>query len=171
MSNTADLIAHRSELLARVVLTRRLNIDVVPFDEGGEMGLDFLCSLRDEKVRGLLLFGVVVRGTTDELQTSEDIAKHVGAFRKKLRKRTGYFFPVIVLLFSMHKDEAYFAWLVEPCENTSQLVEVAGPEFKEFDLKQLDRMIKRITSWYKWLAKTIVSDAGEIDSTQCPEDE
>ena len=161
MPKTADMIGHRSELLARVVLTRRLNIDVVPFEEGGEMALDFLCTIRDGKVPGFLLFGVVVRGTATELHGPEDVAKHLSSFRKKLKSRTRYFIPVIVLVFSMHKDEAFFSWLVEPCEDTGQLVEVSDLEFKEFDLKELDRMTRRITNWYKRLEKTVVSDARE----------
>lgn len=171
MPEASDRIGHRSELLARVVLTRRLNIDVVPFNEGGEMGLDFLCTIRDEKVRGFLLFGVVVRGTAAELRTPEDVTKHVSSFRKKPKSRTRYFIPVIALAFSMHKDEAFFAWLVEPCEDTGQLVEVSDLEFKEFDLKELDRMTRRITNWYKRPEKAVASEAREAHSVQCADDE
>src|SRR5215470_10069126 len=91
MSPQADMIGRRAELLARVVLTRRLNIDVFPLDTGGDMGLDYLCSIRDEKIPGFLPFGVLVWGTSDELNTSEDAAKHVRAKRKKLHKRNRYF--------------------------------------------------------------------------------
>jgi hypothetical protein len=159
MTQVADLVERRSELLAKVVLTRRLDIDVFEFDAGGEMGLDLLCSVRSETVPGFLTFGALVWGTADQLETPEDVAKQVRARKKKLAKRTRYFIPVIVLLFSMHKDEAYFSWLVEPREDTGQLVEVADLDFQPFDVKQLDRMTRRITNWYRRLATTVLTDA------------
>jgi hypothetical protein len=159
MTQVNEMVGHRSELLARVALTRRLNIDVFDFDLGGEMGIDLLCSIRDTNVPGFLPFGVLVWGTAEPLDTPTGLARHVRNRRRELEKRTRYFFPVIALLFSMHNDEAYFAWLVEPCENKAQLVDVAEPEFKAFDVKQLDRITRRITNWYKRLAVDIRPDA------------
>lgn len=170
MSPVVEMIGHRSELLAKVVLTRRLNIDVFNLDESGEMALDLLCSIRNEKARAFRPFGVLVWGTQDVLDTPEDVARHLRSRRKKHEKRTRYFFPVIVLLFSMHKDEAYFSWLVEPSEESSQLVEVDELDFKVFDLKQLDRMTKRITDWYKRLALTLVI-GNEMEPPQRSDDE
>jgi hypothetical protein len=160
------MVGHRSELLAKVALTRRLNIDVFDFDMGGEMRIDLLCSIRDASIPGFLPFGVLVWGTSDPLETSEELAKHVRGRRKKPDKRTRYFFPVIVLLFSMHNDEAFYAWLVEPCENSTRLVDVADLDFKPFDTKQLDRVTRRITNWYKHLAADIRPDN---DSSPCPD--
>jgi hypothetical protein len=171
MSQENQMVGHRSELLARVALTRRLNIDVFDLDTGGEMGIDLLCSIRAPTVPGFLPFGVLVWGTPDPLDTSEELAKHVRGRRKKLDKRTRYFIPVIVLLFSMHNDKEFYAWLVEPCENSTHLVDVADLDFKPFDTKQLDRVIRRITNWYKRLAADIRPDIAEIDSSQCPDDE
>jgi hypothetical protein len=171
MSQVAEMVGHRSELLARVALTRRLNIDVFDFDLGGEMGIDLLCAIRDTNVPGFLPFGVLVWGTAEPLDTPTELARHVRNRRRKLEKRPRYFMPVIVLLFSMHNDEAYFAWLVEPSETTAQLVDVAEPEFKTFDVKQLDRITRRITHWYKRLAVDIRPDTAEIYSSQCPNDE
>jgi hypothetical protein len=170
MSPVAEMIGHRSELLAKVVLTRRLNIDVFNLDAGGEMEIDLLCSIRDEKTPSFRPFGVLVWGTRAELDTPEDLAKHVRTRTKHLEKRTRYFFPVIILLFSMHKDQAFFSWLVEPSEGTSHLIDVAGLDFKEFDIKQLDRMTKRISDWYKRLATTIMRGPGEIESPSSREE-
>jgi hypothetical protein len=171
MSEANQMVGRRSELLARVALTRRLNIDVFDLDMGGDMGIDLLCSIGDPTVPGFLPFGVLVWGTSDPLDTSEELAKHVRGYRKKLDKRTRYFMPVIVLLFSMHDDKELYAWLVEPCENSTHLVDVADLDFKPFDTKQLDRVIRRITNWYKCLAADIRPDLAEIDSSRCPDDE
>jgi len=171
MSSKADMIGYRSELLAKVVLTRRLNIDVFPLDQGGEMGIDLLCSIRDEKVPGFLPFGVLIWGTSDELDTPEDAREHARSKRKKLHKRIRYFMPVIVLLFSMHKDEAYFSWLVEPCEDSGQLLDVAELDFKVFDVKQLDHMTRRVRDWYKRLAATVTPTAATVGSSRCQDAE
>jgi hypothetical protein len=130
-----------------------------------------LCSIRDSTVAGFLQFGVLVWGTSAPLDTLEELAKHVRGRRKKLDKRTRYFIPVIVLLFSMHNDKEFYAWLVEPCENSTHLVDVADLDFQPFDTKQLDRVIRRVTNWYKRLGADIRPDTAEIDSSQCPDDE
>jgi hypothetical protein len=171
MSQANQMVGHRSELLARVALTRRLNIDVFNIDMGGEMGIDMLCSIRDPTFPGFLPFGVLVWGTSNPLDTSEDLAKHVRGRRKKLDKRTQYYIPVIVLLFSMHNDREFYAWLVEPCGDSTQLVDVADLDFKPFDTKQLDRVIRRITKWYKLLAADIRPETTEINSSRFPDDE
>jgi hypothetical protein len=171
MSQVNPMVGRRSELLARVALTRRLNIDVFGFDMGGEMGIDLLCSIRARTVPGFLPFGVLVWGTSDPLDTSEELAKHIRGRGKKLDKRTRYFFPVIVLLFSMHNDKEFYAWLVEPCENSTHLVDVVDLDFKPFDTRQLDRVIRRITNWYNRLAADIRPEIVEIESSPCPDAE
>jgi hypothetical protein len=169
MSQATPMVSHRSELFAKVALTRRLNIDVFDFDMGGEMGIDMLCTIREPTVPGFLPFGVLVWGTSDPLDSSEELAKHVRGRMKKFDKRTRYFMPVIVLLFSMHNDNAFYAWLVEPCENSPHILDVADLDFKPFDTKQLDRVTRRITNWYKRLATDIRPSVAEIGSPQCPD--
>ena len=171
MSQASQMVGHRSELLARVALTRRLNIDVFNMDMGGEMGIDLLCSIRDPTLPGFLSFGVLVWGTSHPLDTSEALAKHVRGRTKKLDKRTRYFIPVIVLLFSMHNDREFYAWFVEPCEDSTHLADVADLDFKPFDSKQLDRVTRRITNWYKRLDADIRPETAEINSSQFPADE
>jgi hypothetical protein len=171
MSRANTMVERRSELLARVALTRRLNIDVFDFDMGGEMGIDLLCSLRDPTVPGFLPFGVLVWGTSDPLDTSEELAKHVRGRSKKLDQRTRYFIPVLVLLFSMHNDKEFYAWLVEPGENATHLADVVDLDFKPFDTRQLDRVIRRITNWYKRLAADIRPEIAQIASSPCPDAE
>ena len=54
MSEEQELVQRRAELLARVVLTRRLNVDVLPLEEKYEKGIDFIAAIRDERVKGFL---------------------------------------------------------------------------------------------------------------------
>ena len=78
--------------------------------------------------------------------------------------------PVVVLLFSMLKDEAYFAWLVKPCNDTGKLLHQKHLEFFAFDVGQLDRMTRAIKKWYGMISHEVLADAGELDSSQCPDD-
>src|SRR4051812_34675693 len=114
MNQENSMVEQRSELLARVFLTRRLNINVHPFGDKADEGIDFICTLNHDRVEGFLPFGVLVWGTAKELATEAD-ATAFGRQKKKAIKQETFFIPVIVLLFSMHNDEGYFSWLVEPC--------------------------------------------------------
>jgi hypothetical protein len=170
MSPENAVVAQRSELLARVFLTRRLNINVHPFGDNNDEGLNFICTIRDDRVKGFLPFGVLVWGTAKELSTETEATAY-GRQKKKVLRQSTFFFPVVVLLFSMQDDQGYFSWLVEPCQEGNKLFHVPELKFKTFDTKHLDRMIKRIASWYNRLSHDIVAEADEIDSGQCADEE
>lgn len=159
-TDTLNMIERRSELLATVVLTRRLNIDVHPFGTQDDSP-DLICTIRpdpEEEVHGFLPFGVFVWGTSKELANEQEANRFARSQRAKIHKEP-FLMPVIILLFSMKKDEAYFAWLVEPCEDSAKLMRLPEPQFAAFDGKQLDRMISRIKKWYERVQATIIADA------------
>ena len=167
-ANTLDMIGRRSELLATVVLTRRLNIDVHSFGTK-DGGPDLICTIRPEpgeELHGFLPFGVFVWGTSKELASEQEATRFARSQRAKIRKEP-FLLPVIVLLFSMKKDEAYFAWLVEPCKDSAKLRQSTDLDFTLFDAKQLDRMISRIKKWYERMQTTILADAGGMDPARC----
>jgi hypothetical protein len=172
----ASLIGHRAELLARVVLTRRLNISVHPFADGDDHGINMICTLDpspDDKVKGFYQFAAVVWGTDKDLSTPEQATRYGRSrWRGWNRPKTTFFMPVIVLLFSMQRDDAYFAWLVEPCKDAPKLLQLQHLEFVPFDTKQLDKMIHSIRRWYERLSpQVVVADAGATDSSQCSDNE
>ncbi|HTU20656.1 MAG TPA: hypothetical protein VMG10_21530 [Gemmataceae bacterium] len=174
MSETkkADLITERSKMLATVVLTRRLNIDVLPFGTVEDMGIDLIGTIRpdeDEPLQGFLPFAVVVWGTTKELHNENEATRYARS-HKKLRTGTTFFMPVVVLLFSMLKDEAYFAWLVKPCKESGKLLHEKHLKFSVFGVAQLDKMTTAIKRWYGRISHEVVADAGELDSSQCLDD-
>ncbi|MGH7168995.1 MAG: hypothetical protein ACRELG_01790 [Gemmataceae bacterium] len=174
MSETkqAVLITQRSRMLATVVLTRRLNIDVHPFGTAEDMGIDLLATIRpdeDEQLQGFLPFAVKVWGTSKELHNENEATRYARS-HKKLHTGTTFFMPVVVLLFSMLKDEAYFAWLVKPCKETGKLLHQKHLKFSVFDIGQLDKMTKAIKRWYGRVSHEVVADAGELDSSPCPDD-
>jgi hypothetical protein len=162
------MVGRRSELLATVVLTRRFNIDVHSFGAKDD-GPDLICTIRPdpgEKVHGFLPFGVVVWGTAKELASEQEATRFARSQQAKIRKEM-FLLPLIVLLFSMKKDEAYFAWLVEPCKDSPKLMHLTELDFTSFDAKQLDSMISKIKKWYERLQTTILADADEINASQC----
>jgi hypothetical protein len=161
-----DMVARRSKLLANVVLTRRLNVEVHPF-ESIDGSPDLICTIRPEpheKISGFLPFGVFVWGTSNELATEQDATKFARPKPAKFRKDTFTFLmPVIVLLFSMKKDEAYCAWVMEPCKDATKLIHWTSLDFTLFDVKHLDSLIFRIKKWYERMQTTILANPDEME--------
>jgi hypothetical protein len=171
MSETAaaQMIERRSELLARVALTRRLNIDVHPFSDATDAEIDLICTMRpepDDEGPSFCPFGVVVWGTAKELPTA-DKATRYGRTRGKTRSpKTQYLMPVIVLLFSMQKDEAYFSWLVKPDNDSYKLWDMAELDFALFDNRQFDKTVNAIKKWYRRLTAALIADPSGIAASQ-----
>src|SRR5438105_4159880 len=95
-TDTLDMIGRRSELLANVVLTRRLNIDVHSFGTKDD-GPDLLCTIRpdpEEEIHGFLPFGVFVWGTSKELASVQEATRFARSQRAKIRKEV-FVMPVI----------------------------------------------------------------------------
>lgn len=117
-SSEASMIGRRSELLAKVLLTRRLR----------EEGIDLICTIRlgpGDKLQGFLPFGVMVKGTARKLDTEQEATSFAHHHRKTF-SADKFFMPVIVLLVSMQKDEAYFSWLVRPEKRLEQARSFSG---------------------------------------------
>jgi hypothetical protein len=153
---TRDLIVRRTELLANVFLTRRLNIEVHAFGTNGE-NPDLICTIRpdpDEVLHGFLPFGVFIMGTDKELANEQEATRFARSHHSKIKPET-FVMPVIALLFSMKKDEGYFTWVVEPVRDSIKLKYVTNPEFRNFDAKQLDKMISQIKKWYQRMQSTV----------------
>jgi hypothetical protein len=167
-----DIIANRSRLLAKVVLTRRLNVDVHPFSDANDNGIDLICTIRpdpEDMVQGFLPFATVVWGTAKELMTTDEATSYARFRRKSHDLDDGEFFmPVIVLLFSMQKDEAYFSWLVKPYKDSNKLMRVKDLSFTHFDRRELDKMVSNIKKWYQRLTTTLLVGVEETDSTHVP---
>jgi len=74
MSSENAMVGERAELLAKVALTRRLNVTVHPFGDKADNTLDLVCTIRDDDVKGFLPFGVLVWGTARELAHGGDVS-------------------------------------------------------------------------------------------------
>jgi hypothetical protein len=155
VQNEADLVSRRAELLAQVTLTRQLNVTLHSWD-ALDQGLDFIGTLHDQKDNEVFRpFGVVVWGTARPLETEKELTEFANARIKKLNT-TKYFLPVIVLAFSMQKDEGYFEWLMEPSPDGTNLSRVSKPKFKPCNVKELQMVLQRIEGWYSRLESMIL---------------
>lgn len=159
MSEASEGIGLRAELLAKLHLTRRLNVDVHPFHSGADGGLDFVCTIRS-KEPGFLAFGVIVWATSKELS---DEAEATSFARLRLRKivKPPYLIPVIALVYSMNDDRGFFCWIVEPSREGEKLSTISHVACKTFDVQQLDRIIERITEWYRRVQGNLIVQANE----------
>lgn len=162
MSDQNVLIANRAELLAQVALTRSPALTVYQLNVGGEAEIDFLCSIGSRKVPTFRTFGAMVWGTAAPLETPEEVARQSRARRGKLKKRTQYFFPVIILLATMHDDQVFCSWLVEPAKDSAQLVNVDDLDFHSFNSAHYESVIRRVTNWYAHLSGTLFPDTTRL---------
>jgi hypothetical protein len=89
----------------------------------------------------------MVWGTTKELTHGGDVSPIA---RQKLKDQDArYFFPVIILVFSMHNDAAFFSWLVQPDPSSDgKLRHFTKPIFRPFTAKHLDMVVKNVVDWY-----------------------
>lgn len=154
------MLRHRTEALALVTLTRVP--EVIPTKVSFEH-LDFLCVIKsddDEEMKKVQLLGVNVKGTAR--LGSEERATSWGSKAMKLEGigERVYYFPVIVLLFSMEDDKGYYAWQVEPAtrdDDSPILHQNASFEFREFTVAALKTIIRKVRMWYKEVGYEIVS--------------
>src|SRR4051794_38667092 len=109
------MIEHRARALSTVYLTGRSNIQVFSLGDFGELGdLDQLGMVLSESTTMEMLFGVVLKATADPLPDEQRASRYVAKWNHARKMTPGYPFPVVLLLFSMHEDNGYFCWLVEP---------------------------------------------------------
>lgn len=156
MSSEAKMVFQRAELLARVALTKRLNVDVHEFDGGRDTGIDLICTIRDEDIKGFLPFAVMVWGRSTEIVNEHDAATFA---RPKLKaiKDTTFYLPVIGLLFSMYRDEGYYCWIAKPDRETGKLARINDADFSPLTTKTLDSVIYQVVEWYKKMRKLMVA--------------
>jgi hypothetical protein len=159
-------IGHRTEALAKVFLTRRPDIVALPFEHGD---LDLFVSIDphpEDSIRGFTGFGVILSGTDRALPTEEAATQYANAAwrarTKNAKAKTVYFLPVVLLLFSMEKDQGYYAWVTEPYvderEGLPKLKVVDRLVCTKLERDSLDEIVSRVKDWYANLASAIMVD-------------
>jgi hypothetical protein len=153
----SPLISARAELLAKVVLTRQPSV-VTGVDLGD---LDFLVHLYPEdgdRHQAVPAFGVLVYGTDQPAET-EDQAGVLANARWHNMVKHRYFTPVLVLLFSMHNDDGYYAWASEPVIHPDTkfpgLVNQSHLDCTKVTNRSIPKVFARIREWYSVLAEIV----------------
>jgi hypothetical protein len=148
------MAGERAKLLARVALTRRLNVSVHPFEDKDDVGIDLICTVQDDDVKGFLPFGVMVWGTPRALAHGGDVSAMA---RQRLKGHvTTFFLPVIILAFSMHDDAGFFSWLVEPDPEGRKLILHTKPVFRPFTTRHLDLVVEAVVDWYRRIGSVLI---------------
>ena len=143
-----EFIAHRAEALAMVVLTSRRDIRTLA--PPAESGLDLMVEIVAPESGQSRVFGVKLKGTDQELSSETKAGRYLKA-AIRFKERKIYYFPSLIMLFSMVRDEAYYAWEIEPkviAPKTVKLNVELGPECHRLDERALDQIISQVNDWY-----------------------
>src|SRR4051812_13036359 len=111
-----DYVGRRTELLAMTFLTRHSNITAL---EIGIPGVDMLAYINPRSQDNVFpsgkLFGIVLAGTTQPLNTEDQASKFANHKWKPVEgKPLPLIMPILNLIFSMEDDKGYWVWSVHP---------------------------------------------------------
>jgi hypothetical protein len=151
MSTAAEknvLVEHRVKALANVFLMGRNTIATYTFPDFGD--IDLLARYLPAAGEQEKLFGVILKGTPNPLNSEQEAAGFLNQWAKA-RKRVQYLpFPVLILAFSMVNDEGYYAWRLEPVVKLGDPLLRLNRSFKAHKTtrKGLDTITDEIDGWY-----------------------
>jgi hypothetical protein len=155
----------RAILLANLVLTRRPDVRILPFQEGEDSGIDLIAQVVSEgNPDGLIpSFAVEVKGTSRTLPDEASAVKYGNQHAKQRAARRGFIFlPTLVFLFSMDGDLGYYSWIMEPAVNAKggpSLTRVSPLCFQRIGKETLDTIIARVQDWIQAMAKALLKNS------------
>lgn len=145
----AEFVSVRAEILAKVFLTRRMDIRLSGFGEGDEAGLDLMASITgdDGRLKG---FGVQIEGTSHSLTDEREATSYCRTLSKRTPRQSTPYFPTIMLVFSVRDDRGYFDWIAEPrvVGNTPKLDFHREHAMSKLEPELLDEIVGRVIAWY-----------------------
>lgn len=149
-----EVIGHRSEALAQVVLTRLPEVFPVRVDIGD---IDFFAFLdKDEGREMFRFFAVIVKGAprVGTVQAANKLGK---TLQDNLAGKV-YIFPTLVLACSMDDEKVFSAWHMEPSivNNEPKLTKRRTMDFTEFTVDVLRTTVNRVNDWYKCTIEEII---------------
>jgi hypothetical protein len=145
-----SFVAHRVKALATVFLTRRRDLRLSWLQDSE---LDCLVTIgsggRDE-TEAVESFGVILTGTIEPLPSEREATRYLNAWWTKHEDEgTRFYFPVIILLFTMEDDRGYSAWRSEPRvvqETIPQLVYTETFRCERLTKESLDGIVERVSA-------------------------
>ncbi len=146
------LMEARARALATVLLTRRegtLLRDFAGASDGS--GIDLCATLASANKTGVRQFGVELAWQFEPVSAehvNEQLREH-GRWRK-LTGSGPFPFPVVVFLFTMRDDGAWYAWAAEPVieEGRARLPLRTEPDVHPLTDDSLEAVFDQVDAWY-----------------------
>jgi hypothetical protein len=164
MPNTiARYVAHRAELLARVVLTRRKDIHILALGEKANVGIDLIAHIMTPNpgLPANPYFGVQVEGTANALEDRKAVNRMASQVVRETTTRPFLLAPIILMIFSTEGDRGYWGWVMDPIVNggnSPSLHRVARMEMVELSNESLDDLFSRGISWFEAIGNVLLGD-------------
>lgn len=149
-------IGERAEALARVYLTRRL--DLLVKHEDADYGVDYLVEITKNNRPTKRIFGVQVKARIAPItEGAQDDRESFHFVSEKWMEEIP--FPLCLFVFTMENDEGFYRWVVEPIVTDAgpKLRLNAGKELSRLDSAALDRIVAQVDQWYDVLLKALAA--------------
>jgi hypothetical protein len=156
-NNETKFVSRRTEALAMVLLTSRPDLTVM--SPPANAGIDLIVSIVQKKVHSFNHFGVILKGTSQEIHTARLASKVLKSLDSWKATSASLTMPVCVFFFSMVGNQGYYAWLQEPATSggVPRLRHHANPECKPLDLEALQAIVDDVNSYFDDLSKVLAN--------------
>jgi hypothetical protein len=157
----------RAELLAKLILTRRKDLQVVSFADREELGIDMIVRIlqagADEQMVSPY-FAAQILGTSDLLEDEDAATKFANRNGKHRPTQMLWLCPILVLLFTVERDVGYYAWLLKPDVSAKEgpsLTRVQSLSMKKLSNKTVDEIIRQVRDWFEAMRELLGKHASE----------
>ncbi len=164
----------RALLLARLVLSRRKDVQIITFESPGDAGLDLLIRVpkpgvklsvgggpkSTTEVSVLAEMGIQVKAASEPLEDEEAATEYANRDWEDTPSKALHLFPVILMLFSVEDDRGYFSWLMEPSPEDKPgalLSRVSTLDMKRITRDSIDAAINRSLAWYDSMVRLVLT--------------
>jgi Domain of unknown function (DUF4365) len=151
-------IEPRTRALATMYLTRRPDLILHYEDSAGDIRIDILVDIVNEKRTGRRMFGVELRGTMQPATLAQANAVLTPSINA-MRRRPSLPYPVCLFYFTMEDNAGYYTWLAEPVVkgNAAKLKLHDEAHCEVLDRAALDAIVERVEHWYDALYAALIA--------------
>lgn len=155
----------RAELLAKLILTRRKDLQLVSFEDRQDLGIDMIIRMSNPQGAEELVapyFAAQIMGVSDPLENEEAATKYASRNWKRRPAKSLWLCPILVMLFTVEGDVGYYSWLMEPDvgkEDEPSLTRVSSPSMRKLNNKAVDEIIERVREWFEAMSDLLVRHA------------
>lgn len=170
-TDTSWVTGLRADVLAKVYLTRRSDLEVITTSgSNGRATYDLLVRVKGTGTRMTPEFGVEVKGITEPLESRRwraNVLRNVERFSSPASdQKTDLDLPICLFVFNIDTEEALYMWLKEPVQDTEshswtlnsvrrnhleavgQTNTLSAP-FERLDDDALGRIVNQVVQWYQ----------------------